>query len=46
MDMVFGINDPVLVAILVIGALVIFTLYLLFRRTVLAFQEGAERKNR
>lgn len=44
--MVFGINDPVLIALLVIGALVVFALYLLFRRTVLAFQEGVEGKNR
>jgi hypothetical protein len=44
--MVFGINDPVLIAILVIGALVVFALFLLFRRTVLAFQEGVDRKNR
>lgn len=44
--MVLGINDPVLVIFLVIGILVVFALYLMFRRTVLAFKEGADRKNR
>lgn len=44
--MVLGINDPVLVIFLIIGILVVFALYLMFRRTVLAFQEGANRKNR
>lgn len=44
--MVLGINDPVLVIFLIIGALVLFALYLMARRTVLAFQEGANRKNR
>ena len=44
--MVLGINDPVLVIFLIIGILVVFALYLMFRRTVLAFKEGANQKNR
>lgn len=44
--MVLGINDPVLIVFLTIGILVVFALYLMARRTVLAFREGADRKNR
>ena len=44
--MVLGINDPILIIFLIIGVLVIFALYLMARRTVLAFKEGAERNNR
>jgi hypothetical protein len=44
--MVLGINDPILVIFLIIVALVVFALYLMARRTVLAFQEGAERNDR
>ncbi|MFC6962085.1 DUF7859 family protein [Halocatena marina] len=44
--MVLGINDPVLAVFLIAGALFIFGLYLLFRRTMLAFQEGAQGRNR
>jgi hypothetical protein len=44
--MVLGINDPILVIFLIIGGLVFFALYLMFRRTVLAFQEGADRRNK
>lgn len=44
--MVLGINDPILLGFLVVGGLFLFALFLLFRRTVLAFQEGTERRNR
>lgn len=44
--MVFGINDPLVLIVFVICALFIFALYLMFRRTVLAFREGADQRNR
>jgi hypothetical protein len=44
--MVLGINDPILIIFLIIGVLVIFALYLMARRTVLAFKEGTKRNNR
>jgi hypothetical protein len=44
--MVLGINDPILIVFIVIGIIVVFALYLMFRRTVLAFREGADRRDR
>lgn len=44
--MSFALNDPFLIIVLTVIILFIFALYLMFRRTVLAFQEGVERKNR
>lgn len=37
-------EDPVLIVIVIFVALVIFAFYLMFRRTVLAFREGMDRK--
>lgn len=44
--MVLGIDDPLVLIVFVICALFIFALYLMFRRTVLAFREGANRRDR
>lgn len=44
--MAFTLTDPFLLIVLTIIILFIFALYLMFRRTILAFQEGVEGKNR
>ncbi|WP_282190220.1 DUF7859 family protein [Halocatena salina] len=44
--MAFDLNDPLLIVVLAVVVLFLFALYLLFRRTALAFQEGMDGKNR
>lgn len=44
--MPIDLNDPLLIIVLAVVVLFLFALYLLFRRTVLAFQEGVDDKNR
>lgn len=44
--MAINLNDPLLIIVLAVVVLFLFALYLLFRRTVLAFQEGVDDKNR
>lgn len=44
--MAFDLNDPLLIVVLTVVVLFLFALYLLFRRTVLAFREGMDGRNR
>lgn len=44
--MASALNDPLLVIVLTVVVLFLLALYLMFRRTVLAFREGVDDENR